>query len=184
MKCLCCHQSFANQQLVKHHYLEFHNVDENKHFFRKLFTRDNVFVPRKCFHCNYFCINRKDEKNHNWRQTFEKKTFFDENLKRSCINFLEHGTFNYFYNSREAVSEFLTGFHNNFTPNADLGQSRLWCSFTIINQKTPPRDGLAEVTHSRIWETNVYEGVYCNNFVKSNLANDILKSYYEWYVWQ
>ena len=40
----------------------------------------------------------------------------------------------YFYNSREAVSAFLTVFRNNFRPNADLRQSRFKCSFTIINQ--------------------------------------------------
>ena len=39
-----------------------------------------------------------------------------------------------FYNSKEAVSEFLTVFENNFRPNADLRQSRFKCSFTIANQ--------------------------------------------------
>ena len=33
----------------------------------------------------------------------------------------------------------------------------------------------AEITGSRIWKTNVYDGVYFNDFIKSNLANDILK---------
>ena len=37
------------------------------------------------------------------------------------------------------------------------------------------RDGFAEITDSRIWQTNVYDGVYFNDFIKSNLANDILK---------
>ena len=31
------------------------------------------------------------------------------------------------------------------------------------------------MTDSRIWQTNVYDGVYFNDFIKSNLANDILK---------
>ena len=88
---------------------------------------------------------------------------------------MEHGTFYNFNNSREAVSEFLTVFENNFRPDADLRQSRFKCSFRIINLQPSPREGFAEVTDSRIWQTNVYEGVYFNNFVKSNLANDILK---------
>ena len=103
MKCLSCHCSFADQQSLKNHSVDFHNVDENNYFFRKLFTRDNVFVPRKCFCCDYFCINRRDKKNHNFLSHYQlggiqpaedkplKKTFFDENLKRYCINFLEHG---------------------------------------------------------------------------------------------
>ena len=40
----------------------------------------------------------------------------------------------FFYNSKEAVSEFLTVFENNFRPNADLRQSRFKCFFTIANQ--------------------------------------------------
>ena len=58
--------TYVDQQLLKNHYVEFQNVDENNHFCRKLFTTDNVFVPRKCFRCDYFCINRRDEKNHNF----------------------------------------------------------------------------------------------------------------------
>ena len=127
--------------------MDFHNVDENNHFFRKLFTRDNVFIPRKCFHCDHFCINRRNEKNHNFlsqhqlggRQPTEekprKKTFLDENFKSYCVNFLEHWSFYNFYNSREVVLEFLTVFENNFIPNADLRQSRFKCSFTIVNQE-------------------------------------------------
>ena len=66
MKCLCCDHSFADQELQKNHYVDSHNVGENNNFFRKLFTRDNVFVPRKCFCCDHFCINRRDEKNNNF----------------------------------------------------------------------------------------------------------------------
>ena len=80
-----------------------------------------------------------------------------------------------FYNSREAVPEYLMVFENNYTPNANLRQPRFKCSFTIINQQTAPRDGFAEITDSRIWQTNVYEDVYFNDFIKLNLSNDILK---------
>ena len=141
MKCLRCDLF----QSLKSHFVDFHNIDENNQFFRKLFTKENVFFLRKCFRCDHFCINRRDEKSHNFlshyqlggRQPTEdqplKKTFFDENLKRYCINFLEHGSFYNFCNSGEVVSEFLTVFGNNFIPNADLRKSRFKCSFTIVN---------------------------------------------------
>ena len=127
--------------------MEFYDVDEIKHFYRKLFMKDNVFVPIKCFRCDYFCINRREKKNHNFlthyqlggRQPIEdkplKNTLFDENLKRYCTNFSQHGTFHNFYNFREAVPEFLKVFENNYTPNADLRQSSFKCSFTIVNQQ-------------------------------------------------
>ena len=77
-----------------------------------------------------------------------------------------------FYNPKEAVSEFLTVFKNNFRPNADLRQSRFKCSFTMINRQPTPRDGFPEVTDSRILKTNVYKGIYFNDFIKSNLDNN------------
>ena len=64
---------------------------------------------------------------------------------------------------------------NNFIPNADLRQSRFKSFFTIVNRQLATRDGFVEITDSRIWQTNVHDGVYFNDFIKSNLANDILK---------
>ena len=104
-----------------------------------------------------------------------KKTFFDENLKGYCINFLEHRSVYNFYYSQEVTSEFLTVFEGNFILNADLRQSRFKSSFTIVNWQPAPRDGFAETTDSRIWQTKVYDGVYFNDLIKSNVANDILK---------
>ena len=66
-------------------------------------------MPRKCFHCDYFFSNRRDEKSRNFlvhnqmggRQPIEdnplKKMFFDENLQRYCINFYEHGDYYDFF---------------------------------------------------------------------------------------
>lgn len=105
MKCLCYNQSFADQFSVKEHYVTCHNDDENNFFFRKLFIRDEFFVPRKCFCCGYVCLNRRDEKNHNFfthyqmgsRQPNENKpltkTNFDKNLRRYSISFCEHGDY-------------------------------------------------------------------------------------------
>ena len=47
--------------------------------------------------------------------------------------------------------------------------------FYNCKSTTCPRDGFAEITDSRNWQTNVYEGIYFNNFIKSNLVNEILK---------
>ena len=94
---------FFDQSSLKNHYLPQHNVDENNHFFKKPFSRDRVFVARKCFRCDHFCVNSRDEKTHNFLSHYEqggrqpvedkplKRTFFDENLQRYCIDFSEHG---------------------------------------------------------------------------------------------
>ena len=72
------------------------------------------------------------------------------------------------------MSEFLTVFENNFIPDAALRQSKFKCSFTVVNRQPVPRNDSAEITDSTIWQTNVHDGVYFNDFMKSNLAN-ILK---------
>ena len=154
MKCLLLRSIFCWSRIVKNQYVDFHNVDENNHFFRKLFTSDNVSILRKYFLYDHFWINRRDEKNHDFLSHYQlggtqpiedkplkKKTIFDENLKSYCVKFLEHRPFYNFYNSWEVVSEFLTVFEKNFIPNADLRQSRFKCSFTIVNPQPTPRDG-------------------------------------------
>ena len=149
--------------------------------------RDNAFILRKCFCCDHFYITRRDEKNHNFLSRYQldgrqltddkplKKTFFDENLKSFCTNFLKHGSFHNLYNSREVVSDFLTVFENNFIPNAGLRQSRSTCSLAIVNRQPAQRGGFTGITDGRIWQTKVYDGIYSNDFIKSNMVNDILK---------
>ena len=39
-----------------------------------------------------------------------KKTFFDENLRKYCINFYEHVDYYDFHDSQELVSDFFTVF--------------------------------------------------------------------------
>ena len=70
---------------------------------------------------------------------------------------------------------FLTVFENDFIPQPNLSRVRFKCSFTIINCHPAPRVGFVEVTNSKVWQTSVYEGVYFNEYVKANLARDILK---------
>ena len=113
MKCLCCGQTFFYQSSLMNHYLAQHNVDENNHFFKKLVSRDRAFVPRKYLRCNYLCVNSRDEKTHKFlshyqqggRQRIEdkprKRTIFNENLQRYCIDSSEHGADYDFYNSRK-----------------------------------------------------------------------------------
>ena len=143
-------------------------------------------MPRKYFRCDYFCLNKRDEKNHIFlahqmggRQPIEdkslKKTFFHENLQRYCINFSKHEGYYDFYDSRKLADDFLTVFENVFILRSNLRRVCFKCSFTIINRQPAPKTGFVEITDSRVWQTNVHDGVYFHNFVKSNLAQDILK---------
>ena len=55
MKRLLCNQKFNQDDQVKQHYINFHNVDPNNHFFLKLFkpTKQKI-VCQKCLCCDDF----------------------------------------------------------------------------------------------------------------------------------
>ena len=73
------------------------------------------------------------------------------------------------------MSDFLKVFENNFTLYTDLRQIRFKWLFKIVNWQPVAGPGFAEITNSRVWQTNIYYGVYFNDFIKLNLAHDILK---------
>ena len=74
-----------------------------------------------------------------------KKTYFDENLQKFCINFDEHGRHYHFFNAREVVSEFLTVFENIFILRSNLRQVSFKCTFIIVNCQPAPRVGFVEL---------------------------------------
>ena len=96
-------------------------------------------------------------------------------MQKYCITFHEHGDYYDFYYSQETVSEFLTVFENNCVLRLNVKKVRFKCSFMLINRQPPPYAGMVELTASRIWLTNVYKGVYFNDFIKANQANVIKK---------
>ena len=197
MKCFRFGQSLVDHPSLKDHYVTFLNVDENNHFLRKLFTRDNVFVPRKYFHCEYFCLNGRDKKKQHTflshyqmggRQPVEdkplKKTFFDENLQRYCVSFIEHGTHYNFYNSRELVSDFFDFLKICLFQELTLGRSASNVPLEMWIVNLPPGLGLLKLPTAEFAQTNVYDGVYFN-FIKFKLVSTrhFEKGYYEWHDW-
>ena len=102
-----------------------------------------------------------------------KKTYFDENLQKFCIDFDQHGIHYNFFDAEEVVSEFLTAFENMFILRPNLRQVSFKCTFTIVNRQPTSRARFGEITDSRVWQTNVYKGMFFN--AKANLEGDILK---------
>ena len=95
-------------------------------------------------------------------------------MQHFCINFNEHSDYYDFFDFQSIASHFLTVFENNFVPRNGI-VSLFKCSFTIINCQPPPRVGPVDILDGRVWQTDVYKGIYFNDFVKLNLVNNILK---------
>lgn len=149
------------------------------------FSLEFEFSPRKCFRCDHFPFNGRDEKTHNFLSHYQQggrrciednplnRIYFDENLQKYRISFSEHGKHYDFYDSREIVTEFLTAFENYFIPRPNLRKVRFKCTFTIINRQPPLDVGFVEITSARVWVTNVYDGIYFGEIMKASLAEDI-----------
>ena len=122
-------------------------------------------MPRKCFRCHHFCFGRRDKKKSQLYFSIPirlptedkpmKKTYFDENFQKFCINFDEHGRHYNFFDAREVVSEFLNVFENMFIRRLNHKQVSFKCTFTIVNCQPARRVEFAEITDSRVWQTNV-----------------------------
>lgn len=86
MTCFCCSVNFEDANSLRSHYIPEHDVDEN--------NRDRAFVPRKCFSCEYFCSNGREEKKHNFLLHYKQgsrlpvedkplnRTYLDEDLQK------------------------------------------------------------------------------------------------------
>ena len=118
MKCLSCDFISNETNEVKNHYLNFHNVDRNNVFFKRLFEhQNNVFHGRRCVRCNEFLPTTKFKSYHDFLKYYSSgKNVIEEkslsvtnigNMTKFEISYQEHATYYDFYNSESLVDEFL-----------------------------------------------------------------------------
>ena len=114
MKCLLCDFKSNETNEVKNHYLNFHNVDRNNVFFKRLFEdQNNVFHGRRCVRCNEFLPTTKFKSYHDFLKHYSSgKNVIEEkpltvtsigNVTKFEISYQEHSTFYNFYNSESLV---------------------------------------------------------------------------------
>ena len=96
-------------------------------------------------------------------------------MQKYSITFSKHSDSYNFYDPREIIPEFLQVFENSFIQRKHLQRVRVKCNFTIINLQPPPLNDFVELTDARVWVTDVYEGVYFNEYIKSAIFKDIRK---------
>ena len=62
-----------------------------------------------------------------------------------------------------------------FVPRPNLKQVSFKCNFPTVNRLPVPRVGFSGITDSRVWQTNMYGGVYFNDYVNANLERHTLR---------
>ena len=77
MKCLLRDFKSNDLENVRKHYLDFHIVDQNNHFFKKLFKKqNNVFHGKKCVRYDEFLPNSSYKVIHDFLVHYELVRMF------------------------------------------------------------------------------------------------------------
>ena len=78
MHCLLCNQNSNNIEKLKEHYVDFHNVDKDNIYFKKLIDQikknKNVIYRRNCRYCNEFVFVNKAE--HDFLKHYDREIVF------------------------------------------------------------------------------------------------------------
>ena len=138
-----------------------------------------------CIRCQKFIPTKKCLSQHNFLKHYidgEKKPaeFKTIDIRKDNeiiiynINFEKHSDEYNFYNSQELVDEFLFNVKSRFKP---LNKVIFKADFSIENIQNAPLTlpSLTDIANARYWTTDVYKGVYFNDFIISEIRSDILK---------
>ena len=126
MKCLLCDFKSNDLENVRKHYLDFHNVNRNNHFLKKLFKKQNnsfhvkkyvrryEFLPSSRYKVIHYSLVHYDA----GKNVFEGKPLSYttlEEIRKYEITFTQHSLDYDFYNAEKLVDKFLLNVKNRVT---------------------------------------------------------------------
>ena len=185
MKCLLCKFDANNKTKLKKHYLNYHNVDENNLFFKKLIDqKNNVIHGRKCKDCSEFVFCNKTT--HDFLKHYDKGFIpidFDVEkpvnvtkvgeIQKFEITFKEHSSSYDFFNSVAVVEDFLNQVKNKIPRYHNSVLIRAGFSIENIQQAL---DNYSEpLVQTRYWSTEPIQTKSFNDFVYFKTKESILK---------
>ena len=158
MKCLLCDFESNDLESVRKHYLDFHNVDRNNQFFKKLFKKRNKFFHgKKCLRCNEFLPSSHYKVIHDFfvhydagKNVFEEKPLTYTTLgeiRKYEITFTQHSLDYDFYNEERLVDEFLLNVKNKVTRSSV--EFFIKCGFSLENIQPSPVENDQPIKNSR-----------------------------------
>ena len=187
MQCFLC-QFEASIPTLKDQYQNYHFIDPNEENFVNLF-KPIYFDDLKCNECQLQFVNDFGKKRHMFlnhygqqnnrqkkqiggsRNVLRLNTLIRGPITNYSINFNQHKNFYDFF-SASVVDNFLNSVYNIFKPFNKKYKFQGY--FELVNQQ-PTLDNQSFLTENRNWVTNVYKSIYFNEFVRSEISNDIKK---------
>ena len=185
MNCLLCDYSTDDLNAIEEHYINYHRINKYNFFFRQLMLNKDGLLNTDCIRCHKFIPTKKYMSEHNFLDYYidgeKKPTEFktiDITIKKDTtlynINFEKHSNEYNFYNSQELVDEFLFNVKTRFKPKNKVFFKG---DFSIENIQNAPliSPNIIDIKTTRYWSTDVYKGVYFNDFIISEIRSDILR---------
>ena len=186
MKCLLCKFIAKDKSEIENHYINFHNVDkENVYFKRLLGKKNNVFFGETCLKCNEFIPTANFKRSHDFLKHYKggKELVSGEkpisivdigsSIKKYETNFSEHSSFYDFFDSAKLVDDFLSNVKRKSKRSNEYFLIR--CGFSLENIQ-PVLDSYNEpLKNTRYWSTDPIEAKSFNDFVYFNVRESILK---------
>ena len=187
MKCLLCQHITNDKEKLKQHYVEFHKVDQNNLFFKRMIDqKKNIIHRRKCNYCSEFVFINKghhDFLKHYGRGNvdFNVDAVNDKpvditnagGVKKIEVTFKEHSSFYDFSDSVAVVDNFLA------RVKSVMGRYEndvlLRAGFSIENVQQPLDDYTEPLLQTRYWSTEPIQTKSLNDFVLFKTREGILK---------
>ena len=182
MKCLLCNYDGDH---IKKHYIDYHRINKNNYFFKQLFQKNNFCIEQNCIRCQKFIPTNKFMVQHNFLEHYEsgerkpaefKSVDIIKNKEITIyqISFDKHSEEYDFYNSHEIIEDFLLNVKSLYKPKykvlfkADFSTENIQ-NASVVSPNT------TDIVNVRYWSSEVYSGVYFNDFIVSEILFDILK---------
>ena len=186
MKCLLCKFIAKDKSEIENHYINFHNVDKENVYFKRLLGKKNkFFLGEKCLKCNEFIPTANFKRSHDFLKHYKdgKELVSDEkpisivdigsSIRKYEINFSEHSSFYDFFDSASLVDDFLSNVKRKIKRSNEYFLIR--CGFSLENIQ-PVLDNYNEpLKNTRYWSTDPIETKSFNDFVYFNVRESILK---------
>ena len=193
MQCLLCNQKSTNIENLKEHYINFHNVDKDNNYFKKLIDqikkKKNVIYRRNCHYCNEFVYVNKAE--HDFLKHYNREIVFGGGgndsssvarpinvtysgvIKKFEITFKEHSSYYDFFDSVAVVDGFLAEIKNYVSRYNN--EVLIRAGFSIENVQQALNDYSEPLVQTRYWSTEPLLTKSFNDFISLKIRESILK---------
>ena len=165
--------------------MQYHRINKNNYLFKQLSQKNNFCIEKTCIRCHKFIPTNKFMIQHNFLEHYEfgerKPAEFksidiikNKDITIYQIDFNKHSEEYDFYNSHEIVDDFLLNVKTLYKPkNKVLFKADF--SIENIQNASVVSPNTTDIVSIRCWSSEVYSGIYFNDFIVSEIRLDILK---------